>query len=165
MPITAEKMAKDLRLMNEAISNTSDLLEGETKKQFREASARYLETLATRLDLQRASEAGVQHLSRSEVQAIAGAGADRLIARAQEVRMREQREAASVSSQADRASAFPQDESTSRGRDPVAPHARTSEAPLRDPQRMAVREAHEAARFGNSGKRLTNISELSELAL
>lgn len=144
MPITSEKMAKDLRLMNEAISTTSDFLEGETKKQFREASARYLETLATRLDLQRASEAGVQHLSRSDVQAIAGIGADRLIARAQEVSMKEQREAASASRQTDRASAFPQDERTSRDRDPVAPHARTGEPALRDPQRMAVREAHEA---------------------
>jgi len=155
MPITAEKMARDLRLMNEAISNTSDLLEGETKKQFREASARYLETLATRLDLQRASEAGVQHLSRSEVHAIAGIDADRLIARAQEVRIGQEREAASAERQADRATALPQDEKTSRGRDPVASHPRTSEAALRSPQRMAVREAPEAEAAKDAARSIT----------
>lgn len=48
MAITSEQMAKDLRLMNEAVSRTSDLLDGETKQQFRETSARYLETLANR---------------------------------------------------------------------------------------------------------------------
>ena len=47
MPITSEQMAKDLRSMNEAVSRTTDLLDGETKQQFRETSARYLETLAT----------------------------------------------------------------------------------------------------------------------
>ncbi|GCC45295.1 hypothetical protein chiPu_0029291, partial [Chiloscyllium punctatum] len=46
MAITSEQMVKDLRLMNEAVSRTSDLLDGETKQQFREASSRYLETLA-----------------------------------------------------------------------------------------------------------------------
>ena len=53
MAITSEQMLKDLRLMNEAVSRKSDLLDGETKQQFREASARYLETLANRIDLQR----------------------------------------------------------------------------------------------------------------
>jgi hypothetical protein len=41
MPTTSEKMVQDLRLMNEAVSRTSDLLEGETKQQFRETSACY----------------------------------------------------------------------------------------------------------------------------
>jgi hypothetical protein len=48
MAITSERMAKDLHLMNEAVSRTSDLLDGQTKQQFRETSARYLETLANR---------------------------------------------------------------------------------------------------------------------
>lgn len=82
MTVTSEQMAKDLRSMNEAVSRTSDLLEGETKKQFREASARYLETLANRVDLQRAQERGVTQMTRAEVEAIVGPNADRLIERA-----------------------------------------------------------------------------------
>jgi hypothetical protein len=44
--------------MNEAVSCTSDLLDGQTKQQFRETSARYLETLANRIDLQPANNRG-----------------------------------------------------------------------------------------------------------
>jgi len=44
--VTSEQMAKDLRAMNDAVSRTTDLLDGATKDQFRETSARYLETLA-----------------------------------------------------------------------------------------------------------------------
>jgi hypothetical protein len=65
MPITSEQMLQDLRLMNDAVSRTSDLLDGETKQQFRETSARYLKTLANRIDLQRMRERGVQQLSRA----------------------------------------------------------------------------------------------------
>ena len=101
--ITSEQMTKDLRLMNEAISRTSDLLDGDTKQQFRETSARYLETLANRLDLQRAQERDIQQLSRGEIEAIVGVNADRLVERAQEIRLKEQREAASAERLADRA--------------------------------------------------------------
>ncbi|WP_248307698.1 relaxase/mobilization nuclease domain-containing protein [Bosea sp. AS-1] len=96
MPVTSEQMAKDLHRMNEAVSRTSDLLEGETKKQFREASARYLETLANRVDLQRAQERGVSQMTRAEVEAIVGPNADRLIKRANALRDREDREAAAA---------------------------------------------------------------------
>ncbi|MFX8672359.1 hypothetical protein ABTM23_19005, partial [Acinetobacter baumannii] len=87
MPITSEQMVQDLRLMNEAVSRTSDLLDGETKQQFRETSARYLETLANRIDLQRMQERGVQQLSRAEVESLVGVDADRLVERAQEIRI------------------------------------------------------------------------------
>lgn len=93
MPITSEQMVKDLRLMNEAVSRTSDLLDGGTKQQFRETSARYLETLANRIDLQRIQERGIEQLSRSEVESIMGPNADRLIERAQEVRVNQGQEA------------------------------------------------------------------------
>ncbi|MCP4619638.1 MAG: hypothetical protein GY844_24755, partial [Bradyrhizobium sp.] len=105
MAVTSEQMAKDLRLMNDAVSRTSDLLQGETKQQFREASSRYLETLANRVDLQRASEHGIQQMTRAEVEAIAGANADRLIERASGIQQREEREAAAAARLADRASA------------------------------------------------------------
>ena len=94
MAITSEKMVQDLRLMNEAVSRTSDLLEGQTRDQFKEASARYLETLANRVDFQRLQESGVETMTRSEIEAIAGPNADRLIAHAQQIQVREAREAA-----------------------------------------------------------------------
>jgi type IV secretion system T-DNA border endonuclease VirD2 len=96
MPITSEQMAKDLRSMNEAVSRTTDLLDGETKHQFRETSARYLETLANRVDLQQAQESGIQELTRAEVEKIAGANADALIERAEALRVKGDREAASA---------------------------------------------------------------------
>lgn len=91
MTVTSEQMVKDLRLVNEAVSRTTDLLEGAAKQQFREASARYLETLANRIDLQRAQERGVERLTRAEVEAIAGANADRLIERATAVNHQDER--------------------------------------------------------------------------
>jgi hypothetical protein len=103
MAITSEQMTKDLRVMNETVSRTSDLLDGQTKQQFREASARYLETLTNRIDLQGAQERGVQQLSQSEVEAIVGANADRLVTRAQEVSTQERGEVASAERLADRA--------------------------------------------------------------
>lgn len=103
MTVTSEQMVKDLRLMNEAVSRTTDLLEGASKQQFREASARYLETLANRIDLQRAQERGVEQLTRAEVEAIAGANADRLIERANAAKQREEREVVEAARLADRA--------------------------------------------------------------
>ncbi len=103
MTISSEQMAKDLRLMNEAVSRTGDILDGETKQQFQEASARYLDTLANRIDLQRASERGVQQMSRAEVEAIAGPNADRLIERANAIRSNETQEAAAAERFANRA--------------------------------------------------------------
>ncbi len=89
MAVTSEQMVKDLRLMNEAVSRTTELLDGATKQQFREAASRYLVTLANRVDLQRAAERGVERLPRAEVEAIAGINADRLIERANASRRRE----------------------------------------------------------------------------
>ncbi|MEO6381664.1 MAG: relaxase/mobilization nuclease domain-containing protein, partial [Nitrobacter sp.] len=103
MPITSAQMVRDLRLMNEAVSRTSDLLDRETKQQFRETSARYLETLANRIDLQRMQESSVQQLTRTEVEALAGVHADRLIERAQEIRIKEEREATSAERLSNRA--------------------------------------------------------------
>ena len=85
MTVTSAQMIKDLRLMNEAVSRTSDLLSGETKQQFLQTSARYLETLANRIDLQRLQERGIQQITRGDMEAIAGDKAERLIASAREL--------------------------------------------------------------------------------
>jgi type IV secretion system T-DNA border endonuclease VirD2 len=146
MAITSEQMVKDLRLMNEAVSRTGDLLDGETKQQFRETSARYLETLANRVDLQRAQESGVQRLSRSEVEAIAGVNAERLITRAQDVRLKETREAASAERLANRAVEAERRQEARGGVDPQSQRELTAErAIVRGSQQSAAREAREAA--------------------
>lgn len=103
MPVTSEQMAKYLRRMNEVVSQTSDLLNGETKKQFQETSARYLDTLANRVDLQRAQDSGVTQMTRAEVEAIVGPKVDRLIERANALQQREDREAVTAARLAKRA--------------------------------------------------------------
>lgn len=146
MAITSEQMVKDLRLMNEAVSRTSDLLDGETRQQFRETSARYLETLANRVDLQRVQESGAQQLSRSEVEAITGANADRLIAHAQDVRVKEEREAASAQRRVDRAIEAERRQEGRGGLDPESQRElRAERAIVRGSQQSAAREAREAA--------------------
>lgn len=138
MAITSEQMAKDLRVMNEAVSRTSDLLNGQTKQLFRETSARYLETLANRIDLQRAQERGVQQLSRSEVEAIVGANADRLAARAQDVRAAERL--------ANRALNAERRQEANAAMDPTSQRELHAEnAIVAGSQRSASREAREAA--------------------
>jgi len=146
VPITSERMAQDLRLMNEAVSRTSDLLDGTTKQQFREISARYLETLANRVDLQRMQERGVQQLSRSEVEAVVGAKAERLIERAREIRIKEEREAASAEHVASRAIDAARRQEASGGIDPTSQEElRAERAIVVGSQQSAAREAREAA--------------------
>lgn len=146
MPITSQQMVQDLRLMNEAVSRTSDLLDGETKQQFRETSARYLETLANRIDLQRMQEGGVQQLSRADVEAVVGVNADRLIERAQEIRIKEQREATSAERLASRAIEAERRQEAGGGIDPASQRElRAERAIVSGSQQAAAREAREAA--------------------
>jgi len=153
MAITSEQMAKDLRAMNEAVSRTSDLLDGQTKQQFRETSARYLETLANRIDLQRAQERGVQQLSRSEVEAIVGPNADRLVARAQEVSTRERREAAAAERLADRAVNAERRQEANAAIDPTSQRELHAErAVVAGSQQSAAKEAREAAAAADAAR-------------
>ena len=146
MPITSEQMVQDLRLMNEAVSRTSDLLDGETKQQFRETSARYLETLANRIDLQRMQERGVQQLGRAEVEAVVGVNADRLIERAQEIRIKEEREATSAERLANRAIDAERRQEAGGGMDPASQRELIADrAIVRGSQQSAARETREAA--------------------
>jgi type IV secretory pathway VirD2 relaxase len=153
MAITSEQMAKDLRVMNEAVSRTSDLLDGQTKQQFRETSARYLETLANRIDLQRTQERGVQQLSRSEVEAIVGANADRLVARAQDVSTQERREAAAAERLADRALNAERRQEANAAVDPTSQRdLRAERAVVAGSQQSAAREAREAAAAADAAR-------------
>lgn len=157
MAITSEQMAKDLRLMNEAVSRTSDLLDGETKQQFRETSARYLESLANRIDLQRVQERGVQQLSRSEVEALVGANADRLVERAQEVRAVEQREAASAERLADHAIDAERRHKADAALDPTSQRElRAERAIVAGSQQSAAKEAREAAAAADAARMIAD---------
>jgi type IV secretory pathway VirD2 relaxase len=153
MAITSEQMAKDLRVMNEAVSRTSDLLDGQTKQQFRETSARYLETLANRIDLQRTQERGVQQLTRSEVEAIVGANADRLVARAQDVSTQERREAAAAERLSDRALNAERRQEANAAVDPTSQRElRAERAIVAGSQQSAAREAREAAAAADAAR-------------
>ena len=144
--ITLEQMAKDLRAMNDAVSRTTDLLDGATKDQFRETSERYLETLALRVDFQRMQERGVQELSRADIQRLAGVSADRLIERADAVRVKEEREAADAQRLADRAIEVERRQEGRGGLDPQSQRELVSErAIVAGTQQAAAREAREAA--------------------
>ncbi len=157
MAITSEQMAKDLRVMNEAVSRTSDLLDGQTKQQFRETSARYLETLANRIDLQRAQERGVQQLSRSEVEAIVGANADGLVARAQDVSAKEQREAVAAERLADRALDAEGRQEANAAVDPTSQRElRAERAIVAGAQQSASREARQAAASADAARTIAD---------
>lgn len=155
MAVSSEQMAKDLRLMNEAVSRTSDLLDGETKQQFREASSRYLETLANRLDLQRVSEGGVQQMSRAEVEAIVGVNAERLIERANAVEKREQQEAVATESLAERAvEAERRQESNTHVDAATQLELRAERAIVAGTEKSAAKEQREAAAAAEAARSL-----------
>ncbi|MBX9910625.1 MAG: relaxase/mobilization nuclease domain-containing protein [Beijerinckiaceae bacterium] len=146
MAITSEQMAKDLRAMNDAVSRTTDLLDGATKDQFRETSARYLETLAMRVDFQRMQERGVQELSRADIQRLAGVSADLLIERAEAVRLKDEREAVDAQRLSDRAIEVQRRQESRGGLDPQSRRDVASQrAIVAGTQQAAAREAHEAA--------------------
>lgn len=146
MAVSSEQMVRDLRLMNEAVSRTGDLLDGETKQQFREASARYLETLANRVDLQRASERGVERMTPAEVEAVTGANSARLVERAREMQVGEVREAVVAARLADRAvEAERQEEATTGLNATTQRELRAECAVVAGMERSAAQEAREAA--------------------
>lgn len=155
MAVSSEQMVRDLRLMNEAVSRTGDLLDGETKQQFREASARYLETLANRVDLQRASERGVERMTRAEVEAIAGANSDRLVERARGMQVREEREAALAARLADRAVEAERREEATAGLDATTQRElRAERAVVAGMEKSSAQEAREAAAAAEAARSL-----------
>jgi type IV secretion system T-DNA border endonuclease VirD2 len=135
--ITSQQMVRDLRLMNEAVSRTTDLLDGGTREQFRQASSRYLETLANRIDLQRAQECGVEQLSRAEVEKFVGADADRLFERAEAIRGEEQYEASATQRPADYTVEAEHRQEVRSGADPQSPREVGIES-VRSPSRTLV---------------------------
>lgn len=155
MAITSEKMVADLRAMNEAVSRTSDLLEGQTKQQFQEASARYLETLANRVDFQRAQERGVETMTRAEIEVIAGPNADRLIARAQQIRDQESREAATSERLAERTVEAERRQEGRGGDGPdAARELRAERAAIDGAEQAAAMERRQSSKASEAAQRL-----------
>ncbi len=156
MAITSEKMVMDLRAMNDTVSRTSELLEGQTKQQFQEASARYLETLANRIDLQRAQERGIETITRAEVEAIAGPNADRLIARAQQIQDQEAREAAASERLVARSVEAERRQEGRAGDSPEAARAlRVERGVVSGAEQAAGLEDRQAAAASEAARRLT----------
>jgi hypothetical protein len=116
-------------------------------------SARYLETLANRIDLQRVQERGVQQLSRAKLEAIAGANAERLVATAQDVSTQERREAASAERLADRALNAERRQEANPTMDPTSQRElRAERAIAAGSQQSAAREAREAAAAAHAAR-------------
>ena len=157
MAITADKMVKDLKLMNEAVSKTSDLLDGETRKQFVAASGRYLETLANRIDLQRALESGAQTMTRAEIERIAGPNADRLIAEAQAISTREAQEARIAERLADRAVEAERRDEPSVRMDPQSQiQLVVDRASVAGTEQLAARAGREAAAAAEAARQVVD---------
>lgn len=88
----------------------------------------------------------MEQLSRSEVEALVGVNADRLIAQAREVQVRETREAASAQRMADQATESERRREGRAGTDPQAQRELQSErAVVTGAQQAAAREMREAA--------------------
>ena len=157
MAITSEKMVADLRAMNEAVSRTSELLEGQTRQQFEETSARYLETLANRVDFQRAQERGVETMTRAEIEAVAGPNADRLIARAQQIREQESRDATRSERLADRTVEAERRHEGGAGDDPGSVRElRAEKAAVTGAEQAAALERRQSSAAPEAAQRLAN---------
>ena len=130
MPITAAQMESDLKLLNEAVDKVGAVLPTDTRAAFFERSGRYLEKLATRVDMQREFEAKSPQAALAPV-----------VEQAARVARVEQREAISAERLVERAEAV---ERRAEARaNPTTAGARdidTSRAVVREAERTAVEE-------------------------
>lgn len=130
MPITAEQMQSDLKLLNEAVDRVGAVLPTDTRAAFFERSGRYLEKLAARVDMQRGFEA------RSSQAALAP-----VVERAARVARIEQREATGAERLVERAEAAERRvEATANGTPAGARDIDTSRAVVREAERTAADE-------------------------
>lgn len=137
---TSEQMSSDLRTLNETVDRVSQLLDPSTRETFAEQSARYLETLATRVDFTRMAERGQQAVSPAQIEAIAGVRAQRLIDRAQDVARTEAQEASAAERIAETTAAAERRDEAQAGLDA------TSSRDLLEERRAAAVTERDAAR-------------------
>ncbi|MER9657391.1 hypothetical protein NKJ26_28690 [Mesorhizobium sp. M0152] len=90
---TADQMRENLKQINETVNKTAAMMNGQTKAEFLRRAAPTMELLAIRTDLKSLQEGGVTHVSEDQAHRIAGARAEALIHRAQEIEAAERLEA------------------------------------------------------------------------
>ncbi|WP_027054593.1 relaxase/mobilization nuclease domain-containing protein [Mesorhizobium erdmanii] len=90
---TADQMRENLKEINETVNKTAAMMNGQTKAEFLRRAAPTMELLAIRTDLKSLQEGGVTHVSEDQAHRIAGARAEALIHRAQEIEAAERLEA------------------------------------------------------------------------
>lgn len=90
---TADQMRENLKEINETVNKTAAMMNGQAKAEFLRRAAPTMELLAIRTDLKSLQEGGVTHVSEDQAHRIAGARAEALIHRAQEIEAAERLEA------------------------------------------------------------------------
>jgi hypothetical protein len=126
--------------LNDIVDRASQALDPSTRETFLERSARYLETLATRVDFTRLAEQGAQAVSAQTVQAVAGVRGQQLVDRAQELARTESQEAQAAERVADVTAAAERRDEAKAGLDA------TSAKDLLDERRAAAVTERDAAR-------------------
>ena len=147
MAATSEEMRADLRVLNEAASSVSEILPPGTREQFNQQSARYLEKIAERVDLQRSVETRTP-----QAQAVLGP----VVEEARRVAQVETREAEQAAAVADRARASDRRAEAK----PDAPGGSpgeidTKRAIVRDTEALAATERREAETARDAARQLT----------
>lgn len=137
---TSEQLSSDLTSLNEIVDRASQALDPSTREGFLERSARYLETLATRVDFTRLAEQGAQAVSAQTVQSIAGVRGQQLVDRAQALARTESQEARAAERVADATAAAERRDEANAGLDA------TSARDLLQERRAAAITEHDAAR-------------------
>lgn len=137
---TSEQLSSDLTTLNDIVDRASQALDPSTRETFIERSARYLETLATRVDFTRLAEQGTQAVSAQTVQAVAGVRSQQLVDRAQELARTESQEAQAAERVADVTAAAERRDEAKAGLDA------TSAKDLLDERRAAAVTERDAAR-------------------
>jgi type IV secretion system T-DNA border endonuclease VirD2 len=143
MPVTAEKMEADLKLMNEQAATTAARLEGPARERYEHLTANVLQASAVKLDLQRMMEQGQTHIDLETVRGMLPP--DRAEAIIASVREREAQEKVQAQEKAqgqeqDGASAQPSGTPAPAGNQ----DRRATEAERAEANRVAVREEREA---------------------
>ncbi|WP_158004019.1 hypothetical protein [Methylobacterium indicum] len=150
MPVTAEKMEADLKLMNEQAAKTAATLEGPARERYEHLAANVLQASAVKLDLQRMMEQGQTHI---DVETVRGMlPPDRAEAIIASVRKQEAQER-------EKAQAQEQD------RDPAQPSGTGTPAPAGNQNRRATEaERAEASRVATREEREATAAERLERA-
>jgi hypothetical protein len=144
-------MREDLRAINAEVAAAAMELSGAAKAEFNRVTASALQTLALRTDLQQMKERGVESITLTQLQRLAGPDAERLMQRAQGLVAREEREAHVTRQVTDGAT---DRERRVQGMGGFGPASQAQTEADRDAARLAEREAQRALREAAEAQRI-----------